>query len=270
MGTIRDISVRGLPGGHEAGRFLAHGDGLRHLDRVRDDYELILVQRGHLPINEDGVDFDPGAGEALILHPGRRHRGTAAYGADLEFLWLHFTLPARGAVLLRLDQHSRPPRFDRACATVRRYLDAQEADELDPATAGALILLALTEVARTTDAAHVEASPLVARADAEIARRFHHPDLSTSDIATGLGCNPDHLGRAYRSARGRTVLDAIAHRRIADAQRLLVDTTLGQAEIAGQCGFTEVRWFRKVFRRLTGTTPGAWRRMHARGHINTR
>jgi AraC-like DNA-binding protein len=271
MDAIRDIiTVRGLPAGREAGRFLAHGDGQRHLTRVRDDYELILVQRGRLPIAEDGVARDAAAGEALILHPGRRQRGTAAYAADLEFLWLHFTLPARGPALLALPKLSRPPRFDRACAAVRRYLDAQEAGECDRATAGALILLALSEIARTAPAPVGAGSPLAARADQEIARRFHHAELSTADIAEALGCNADHLGRAYRLARGRTVLDAIAHRRIADAQRLLLESGLGQGAIARQCGFTEERWFRKVFRRLAGTTPGAWRRMHARGHINTR
>jgi AraC-like DNA-binding protein len=270
MALRTPITIRGLPVGVLAGRFLSQGRELRHIDRVQPDYELILVGRGRLPLVEDGVALDPAAGCAVVLRPGLRHHGPAPYATDLEFLWLHFTLPARGTAILRLPSVCRPPCFARAYATVRRYLDAQEAGELDPATAGALILLALADVARADAPVREAGNPLVARADEEIARHFPEPRLTTADIARTLGCNPDHLGRAYRQARGRTVLEAITHRRIADAERLLQDGGRSQADIAKQCGFDGLCWFRRVFRRRTGMTPGAWQRMYARGSINTR
>ena len=252
------IPLGSPPEGREAGLLLSRGRG-RHLTRTRSDWELIVVRRGRLPIAEDGVDRSIGADEYLLLAPGREHRGTAAYGPDLEFHWLHFA--ASGRKPLRLPVRGRLPDPPRTRELLLRYPAAGH-----PLAASGIVLELLASLIAAPAAA---ASPLAERADAVIARCFHQP-LSTADVARELGVHPDHLGRIYAAARGCTVLAAIQRRRIADAQALLLAGGLGQRRIAADCGFSDERYFRRVFRALVGCAPGAWLARHAAGDVNSR
>lgn len=257
------VPVGRVPQGGEAGLLLSRGRGI-HPDRTRDDWELILVRSGRLPITEEGVDRSVGPDEALLLPPGRRHRGTATYAPDLAFHWLHFR-PAPGGASVRLPARSRPADVVALRSILHAYIAGGAA--LHPLAAGGLVLQALACLV-PGQAAPV-APALVARAEAVIAKRFHEP-ISTQEVADALDVHPDHLARVWRSWRGGSVLAAIQARRIEDARRLLLETDWAQERIAGECGFADVRWFRRVFRRAVGLSPGDWRDRHAGGHVNAR
>lgn len=248
------------PEGREAGLFLSRGRG-RHLTRTRGDWELIVVRRGRLPIAEDGADRSVAAGEWLLLAPGHRHGGTAAYAPDLEFHWLHFAATGDGRDLV-LPARGQVPAPARVAELLLRY----EAGELHPLGRSGIVLELLGELATRP---RRDGSALAQRADQVVARRFHEA-ISTVDVAAELGVHPDHLGRAYRAARGRSVLQEIQRRRIADAQELLLTGDAAQEEIARECGFSDVRYFRRVFRAVAGTSPGAWRDARRGGRLNSR
>ncbi|MEI8242397.1 MAG: helix-turn-helix transcriptional regulator [bacterium] len=93
--------------------------------------------------------------------------------------------------------------------------------------------------------------------------------ISASDVATGLSCNPDYLGRIFRQARGLTLTDAIHKHRLQQARRLLMESGLNVDQVARACGFREAGYFRRVFRKKEGMTPLAFRRLYARVHLNT-
>ncbi len=254
------IPLGAPPEGRESGLFLSRGRG-RHLVRTRLDWELIVVRRGALPIAEDGSDRSIAAGGWLLLAPGRRHGGTATYPADLEFHWLHFAASGPGNdLLLPARGHLAEP--SHAEELLLRY----EAGGTHPLARSGLVLELLGELASRPR--HL-GSALAQRADLVIARRFHAA-ISTVDVAAELRVHPDHLGRVYRAARGHSVLQAIQRRRIDDAQQLLLAGNATQEEIAGECGFSDVRYFRRVFRSLVGSSPGAWRDRRQGGVLNSR
>ncbi|MBO4470928.1 MAG: helix-turn-helix transcriptional regulator [Clostridia bacterium] len=45
-----------------------------------------------------------------------------------------------------------------------------------------------------------------------------------------------------------------------EAKNLLLQERLSVTEIAGQCGYSNASKFAACFRRITGMTPGEWRR----------
>lgn len=253
-----------------AGLFVSRGRGT-HETRVIDSHELILVRSGVLRMRERERRFAVAAGEALVLHAGREHGGTAPYDADVSFYWLHFRLEAGGTPDVPLPQHTAVVRPDVLAGYLLRYLDDQATGVITPASASLLVELMLHEVAASPapspDSARAGAV-LAARALTWIRTRFHQP-ISTLDVARALGCNADYLGRAFRAAHRRTVLDAIQDERLAAARRLLLQTTWDAERIAREAGFSEAGYFRRVFRRRHGTTPLGFRRQHARMHVNT-
>jgi AraC-like DNA-binding protein len=50
---------------------------------------------------------------------------------------------------------------------------------------------------------------------------------------------------------------------------MLIESNRNVEEISRACGFTDVRYFRRLFKRHEGMTPLAFRRLYAQMHVNT-
>lgn len=263
------LSVRA----ENAGLFVSRGRGV-HPDRVLDSHELIFVREGVLSIEEEGRGFEVGQGQSLILWPGSRHRGTAPYPPDLSFYWIHFfakNVPDPGSAPTTVVQHATVGRPDHLAELFRRFLDDQEAGRLLPTPADLLLMLMLCEVSDSDGArasAENNAAVLAGRADAHIRTHFHHR-ISTASLARELECNPDYLGRVFRLAYGKTPTEAIHWRRLRHARRMLLESDRNVEEISRTCGFRDVRYFRRLFKRHEGMTPLAFRKLYAQMHVNT-
>jgi AraC-like DNA-binding protein len=256
------------------GLFISRGVG-RHPSRVISSFELIFVKEGVLGIEEEGRPFQVGPGETLILWPGRRHGGTSDYPPDLEFYWVHFKVqgkaPRSRKPQLTVPQHARIGRPDHLTNLFRRLLGDQELFGVRPFPASLMILLILWEVTHSSSAPAAgdsAAELLAARANTLIQTRFHEA-LSASTVAAKLSCNPDYLGRVFRSAFGCTLTQAIHRRRMRHAVQLLVEGRESIDEVARQCGFEDSGYFRRLFKEAEGMTPLAFRRLHLRVHVNT-
>jgi len=263
-----------------AGLGISRGVGI-HPDRVIDSHELIFVRKGELEMEENGHSFLIRPSQALILHAGRRHRGTKVFTKGLSFFWIHFRIrpetrkaAAPGRQLdetISIPQVATVRRDDRLSELFRRYLDDQESGELKPGPAAMLIALMLYEVAASRGEGGASTSvsvALAARANTLIKTRFHLP-LSTTGIAAELECNTDYLGRVYQRAFGSTIIDAIHQERLRSARKLLLESSHNINQIAHQCGFSSSVYFCRIFRRAQGISPLAYRRLHARLYINT-
>ena len=256
------------------GLFISRGVGT-HPRREIDSFELIYVRRGVLSIEEQGREFNVGPEETLILWPHRPHGGIAPFPPDLKFYWVHFTLaddsPTADIPLLDVPQHARVSRPEQMTSLFRYLLSEQEMLGERQVPMSLLLTLMLWEVttSRAVGASHSDTSALLAaRADALIRASFQQP-ISASTLAAQLGCNPDHLGRAFRSTYRHTLTEAIHKIRIRHASALLSEGPTTIDAIATQCGFDDIGYFRRLFKRLTGMTPRDYRRIHSRVHVNT-
>lgn len=261
---------------HNGGLFVSQGKG-RHPTRIIDSYELIFVRQGRLGMHEDDQSFEMHAGQTLLLWPGRLHGGTLDYPHDLRFYWIHFSLAPRDGDMdatpaaCDLPQFTTVRRPDRLTELFRQFLDDQETGQRNPFIANLLMTLMLAEVAHVDhDAGEAGgmAVLLAQRAVTYILANFAHP-ISTSSIAQALDCNSDYLGRVFISVYGHTVTEAIHRHRLHHARLLLLDSDLPVAQIAASCGYEDVGYFRRVFRRYEGMPPLAYRHLYARVHVNT-
>ncbi|MEI6168220.1 MAG: AraC family transcriptional regulator [bacterium] len=258
-----------------AGLFISQGQGT-HPERIIDTHELIFVRTGTLCMHQGTRRFSIRPGQALLLRKGIRHGGTAPFPPDLSFYWIHFRLnpipktsrPPYGIHLSALTTVSRP---DRLTEIFRHFLDDQETGRLTPVTADLMMMLLLSEVADTRpppDASLNETTASLAhRAEQYIGLHANEP-ISTQAIATALRCNADYLGRIFQKSYGHTLTDAIHKQRHHKARSLLMDSTLSIKEIAQTCGFDDVGYFRRLFKRQTGLSPLAFRGLYAHLHVN--
>lgn len=84
---------------------------------------------------------------------------------------------------------------------------------------------------------------------------------SASDFARQLSVHVNYLNRAIRDTTGKTTTDQIARRLAAEAQALLKHTDWNIAEIGYGLGFDEPAHFNYFFKKQTGLTPSAYRKV---------
>jgi AraC-like DNA-binding protein len=256
-----------------AGLFVARGRGGRHGERVIDSHELIFVQQGRLSMFEGDETFVVEAGQTLLLQAGQRHGGAESYPENLRFYWLHFRLRETG---IAADSHLSLPRAatlsepERLTTLFRRFLDDQAAGTRPTGIMDLTVLQMLHEIAQPANlnASHSAAVLPAQRADEYIRVHAAEP-IATSDIAAALGYNPDYLGRVYKQLFGTPLTEAIHRRRIHEAKQLLLDSPQTIDQIATTAGYPDAEYFRRTFRRYEGMTPGAYRRLYARVHVNS-
>ena len=103
---------------------------------------------------------------------------------------------------------------------------------------------------------------LVARAMQFIAERGHKP-IRVPDVVAALPVTRRSLERRFRAKLGRSIAEEICRLRLERAKRLIVGTTSTLCAIAAATGFSNDDHFNKVFQRLEGMSPGAFRRRHS-------
>ena len=90
--------------------------------------------------------------------------------------------------------------------------------------------------------------------------RIHAPQISSNEqLGESFGYHPVYLGDVFRRITGKTLHTAIMEARIALACRLLNQSDTSISDIAEACGFCSRTHFCTVFKRVTGTTPTAYR-----------
>jgi len=89
--------------------------------------------------------------------------------------------------------------------------------------------------------------------------------LSLARMAGAAHVSPGYLNQFMRRSIGQGASEYVARCRVEQARNLLENTSKSISEIAVAVGFYDASHFIRVFRRATGTTPGAYRKLISRG-----
>jgi AraC family transcriptional regulator len=84
-------------------------------------------------------------------------------------------------------------------------------------------------------------------------------DIRLADIAAAAGQSLFHFSRTFRATTGLTPYRYLTQARIERAKTLLRESDLPLVAIADEAGFSDQSHMSKIFKRLTGWTPKAFR-----------
>jgi AraC family transcriptional regulator len=87
---------------------------------------------------------------------------------------------------------------------------------------------------------------------------------SLTEVADQVGVHPTHLARVFKRHAGETLGEHVRRLRVEWARNELVRAARPLVEIALDAGFADQAHFCRTFRRLTGSTPAAYRRERTR------
>ena len=103
-------------------------------------------------------------------------------------------------------------------------------------------------------------APWQMRRTAQVLNKGLGSKVTLAHLAAECGRSVAHFARAFKQTTGRTPHRWLVEQRVEHAKRLLAASALPLAEIAAICGFADQSHFTRVFSRLVGSGPGAWRR----------
>jgi AraC family transcriptional regulator len=89
--------------------------------------------------------------------------------------------------------------------------------------------------------------------------------LPVEDLAKLVSLSPSHFCRVFKESFGESPHGYITRLRVERARTLMLTTSESLSQIALACGLADQAHLCRCFRRVTGTTPGFWRRSRATG-----
>jgi AraC family transcriptional activator of pobA len=221
-------------------RFGAHqhpAEGRRHIH----DFPLLLFTGTEVLVLSPGqvvdptaahiegdcatVIFDPSAFDGQLLVPFREAKRVAVPDSRIPFWW---------STIASIEEES-----DRSRIAVVAYAT-----------------LLLVELGRMVPG---EARDPAVEAVLDVITERFPGELSLRDVAAVVGLTPGYLTTMIRERTGRTVQQWITEYRLAEARRLLADSSIPVAEVARRVGLSDPAYFTRVFRRGVGATPTEWR-----------
>ena len=219
--------------------------------------QIAYVLEGEYREQLGGRDLLLNPGTIMAHEPGEIHANEFSACSDVLVLlvsvdarrWIRFDgeRPVRARALLDDLANEMRAEMRRGDAAARVALEG-------------LGMLALSRLARSAATGSGEPEWLQDAA-ALIERRYSDP-LSLTSVADAVGVHRTTLAIAFRRFRRTSVGEHIRSVRVNRARHALVTTGSPLSEIALVTGFHDQSHFTRVFRSLTGMTPGEYRRRH--------
>ena len=255
-----------------------------HPRRNLDTYVFIVVLEGVLHIRQQEREYDVGPNQFIILYAGMDHGGTIASDGLLSYHWVHFTIPESSARYAQAE----------SATLCQKMLGFRGSDTYVMPEYGSLeitsqvtllfsqLLNAAKRIGRPCPLLHFALSQMVlqlsflllinpdidryplhvARTIDWVSNNYMLP-LTVREIAEHFHYHPSYISSEMKKYTGLTLIAYIHSVRMNVAKSLLANYDIPVAEVARQSGYTDEKYFIRVFRRTQGITPGEYRKSFA-------
>ncbi|GGK57305.1 AraC family transcriptional regulator [Nocardia camponoti] len=265
----------GLPGGagfelvRHAGSNQIFRRSRRHVSAAGEEYLFVSVGIGGRPVlTQEGRTAPTGPGQLTILDSAL----PSIWDGTDPFEMIIIQVPTRllraqpGLANASIQSATILPNDPAITLIANYFLGLASLRETAPEQANVLARTALDMISSlilfASGAKPVEAPADAFRREQVLAflrNNFHNPDLTTAEIAAACHISTRTLFRLF-DRPGESVGITLRDLRIRHSQRMLRQSTASPSAIAFAAGFTSERHFYRVFRQVTGMTPGEFRR----------
>jgi AraC family transcriptional regulator len=142
--------------------------------------------------------------------------------------------------------------------SLRLYREFREPGTCSPLAVEGLVMTMLAEVASAHKKREKKRPSWLVRA-VELLHEEFPRRLTLSRVATEVGVHPFHLSRVFRQTYNQTVGEYVNQLCVQFACRKLADPEARLTDVALAAGFADQSHFTRVFKQVTGMTPGVFR-----------
>lgn len=236
-------------------------------DRLHPDESIELVLDGHGVLVCDGTQYELERGDVFFLHRGARHTYHAATGSAWHKLFV-ILWPESAQELLRqlglqtvVRVHVPQAKF---AAIKRVFADMIQLAHTKPpffrdhlSEHAYELLVELAHIHQAQDTGTVMSAAV--RTSIEHAQQHGCRQVTARSMAAAAGCSLRHLSRLFFHTYHVTVHEWLIRFKMQHACALLRHTNHRIGDIAEALGYLDPLHFTKVFKRVIGRTPRAYR-----------
>lgn len=284
MKDLRNYKQRGTPDCPIALHYFRPGRKKDRYLHCQPELEFIILEEGQLEYRLEEQVLHLSAGDVMIIAPEKTH-GLLKKSPDARFYNLSvapeaIAMPAEHAFQKAFVQPLenkllQPPTLVQpghpAYKTVWEAVQKLPSAMMDQPNYKLYRYLAAVELCvaiapwcvRPEDGLRdsLPENPAVRQAMLYIHNKYDRP-LDLKAIAGHVHLHPNYLCSLFKEQTGQTVLQYLTKKRVDAAIYLLHDSNLPVEVIAEKTGFGSRCLFFRHFRRITGTTPHAYRKQH--------
>lgn len=222
-------------------------------------FELILITAGHCELQVQGKPWESGTVGNLFLMPGyipHRQRSRKACRTTYIVFQAAQSLPYDEIPKLSLPSGDPLTRWVEDIFTLGKTGEPHVA-----AVESGLLLACINHVRGLIEHGRHMASlhPALEHALLFLSKHFTEP-VRPPVLARHAGVSVSHLNLLFRTQLGRSPMQYVERLRIERACQLLRAPYARVGEVGDACGYTDLNYFARVFKRRMGLPPARWRR----------
>ena len=270
-----------------AGKFLSEKERMMHPRRILDSFVLLYGVTGTVHLSDGDRRYELGPDDYLILVANREHGGTKYSPPGVSYYWCHFYLhgeyclseDADGGEMLCFGEGGRfcIPLFGQCQSASRMHVlfhQLLDCSRTESPFSGVMCqnfletLLCELAVSATLADAREKSSRGTVEAVLQWVRLNACQIRGVKDVAAYFGYNSEYLTTMIRRVTGKTLVRHVNEQRISTAKTLLRTTRYTLQQIAELCGFVDEKYFSRVFKQHCDLSPGRFREVYAKKHVN--
>mgnify|MGYP003289460298 CR=1 FL=1 len=267
-----------------------------HFPRCCDEYILYFIESGDLYVEEDGVQWHAGENTALLLEPGKEHRGYQS--SVVSYYYIHFTCsePLTSGILTEelreqiitlhmnflnaawgdYQWHPSPydsvplhfPKLSNLGGSYDFFRSLREANHIFFESfegRRTLVALRLQEILTMIcrELVHSCINPSSTRILVLIRDIRYYIDhnyaspVTSRDISREFHINYDYANRQFKRYTGQSIHGYLTSVRMHRAKRLL-SSKVSVSQAAALVGIDDVAYFSRLFKKQTGVSPSEY------------
>jgi AraC-like DNA-binding protein len=264
-----------------------------HPKRTIDSHVLIMVKEGTLFITQAGIHYEIQPNQYIFLQAMEEHYGFMHSSGKLSYLWVHFTFTEDLKVVndeaflygeqIRMVENQQNSLYiipesgeisltQRAPLLFNQLLDLSRQEQIysNQIVNYALSLLVMEisqEFLEMRNIIKQNIPPHIAKIMDWI-RVNYYKLLTVADIANEFGYNPDYMSALFKKSTGQTLIQFINRTRVDISKSLIINYDISIKEAAYSCGFSDEKYYMKMFKKFENMTPSQYKKAFTRKMLN--
>lgn len=240
-----------------------------------DHYRLHVIQHGRGLLTTAGQTRELRAGQCFLICPGVLTSYQPIPGTNWAYHWVAFNGLNAQAYLRRAGLSAEQPVLQvadpqGAIEGFERMFEASRARKSGDLRLLAELYQLLARLMDQAPQAGTRAAPerhntLYVTKAVEWFEINYSRDIAIADLVRFIGLNPKYFSRVFKEETGMSPQSFLINLRLDKARDLLMDRGLSIGEVARSVGYHDQLLFSRMFKKLKGMSPAAWRQRDGNG-----